>query len=77
MKIDNLSYEETLIELDKILKDLEGDDCSLNQSIDKFKQGILLYNHCNELLSKAEGEVKIILKDDSGNIRDEEFLMEG
>lgn len=77
MKIDNLSYEETLIELEKILRELEGDEYTLNESIDKFKKGISLYNHCDKLLSKAEGEVKIVLKDNKGNITDEEFLMEG
>ena len=77
MKIDNLSYEETLNELEEILKKLEDGESTLNDSIDKFKKGIALYNHCNELLSKAEGEVKIVLKDRDGETRDEEFLMEG
>lgn len=77
MKIDNLSYEETLVELEEILKELEDGDCTLSDSVDKFKVGIDLYNHCNELLTKAEGEVKIVLKDSSGQTSDEEFLMEG
>lgn len=77
MKIDNLSYEETLIELEKILKELEANECTLNESIDKFKKGISLYNHCNQLLSKAEGEVKIVLEDGNGNIIEEDFLVEG
>ena len=77
MKIDKLSYEETLTELEGILKELEDGHCTLNESVDKFKVGITLYNHCNELLSKAEGEVKIVLKDSNGETRDEEFLMEG
>lgn len=77
MKINKLSYEETLTELEKILKELEADECTLNDSVDKFKQGIALYNHCNELLNKAEGEVKIVLEDSEGNTKDEEFVMEG
>lgn len=77
MKINDLSYEETLAELENILKELEGDECTLNESIDKFKKGVSLYNYCNQLLSKAEGEVKIVLKDTNKNITDEEFFMEG
>lgn len=77
MKINKLSYEETLTELEKILKELEADECTLNDSVDKFKQGIALYNHCNELLNKAEGEVKIVLEDSEGNTKDEKFVMEG
>lgn len=76
MKIDNLSYEETITELENVLKELEADECTLSESVERFKRGITLYNHCNELLSKAEGDIKIILKDNNGNITDEEFLME-
>lgn len=77
MKIDDLSYEEAFMELEKILKELEADEFTLNKSIDKFKDGVSLYNHCNELLTKAEGEVKIVLEDHSGNTKDEDFLVEG
>lgn len=77
MEIDNLTYEETISELESILGDLEADKCTLNESIDKFKKGVSLYNHCNSLLSKAEGEIKILLKDDNGNMIDVEFPMEG
>ena len=77
MKIDNLSYEETLKELEEIIKELEDGESTLEANINKFKKGIDLYNHCNDLLTKVEGEVKIVLKDTNGSIKDEEFLMEG
>lgn len=77
MKIDDLSYEETLVQLESILKELEGEDSTLTESIDNFKKGVLLYNHCNKLLAKAEGDIKIVLRDNNGDITDEEFLVEG
>lgn len=77
MEINNLSYEEAVFKLEKILKDLENDDCTLNDSLNKFKKGIELYNYCNDLLSKADGEIKILLKDDGMNMKDVEFPMEG
>lgn len=77
MKIIDLTYEETISKLENILEDLEDDECTLNESVDKFKKGVALYNHCNNLLSKAEGEIKILLKDDNGNMVDVEFPMEG
>lgn len=77
MEINNLSYEEAVSKLEKILKDLENNDCTLNDSLNKFKKGIELYNYCNELLSKADGEIKILLKDDGMNMKDVEFPMEG
>lgn len=77
MENNNLSYEEAVSKLEKILKDLENDDCTLNDSLDKFKKGIEMYNYCNDLLSKAEGEIKILLRDDGMNIKEVEFPMEG
>lgn len=77
METNNLSYEEAVSKLEKILKDLENDDCTLNDSLDKFKKGIELYNYCNNLLSKAEGEIKILLRDDGMNMKEVEFPMEG
>lgn len=77
MEKNNLSYEEAVSKLEKILKDLENDDCTLIDSLDKFKKGIEMYNYCNDLLSKAEGEIKILLRDDGMNIKEVEFPMEG
>lgn len=72
----DLSYEEAIEKLNEILEDLEKDDCTLDQSIKKFKEGIKLYNYCNNLLSKAEGEVTLLLKDNLDEIEEVEFPME-
>lgn len=77
METNNLSYEEVVSKLEKILKELEEDDCTLKDSLDKFKKGIELYNYCNDLLSKADGEIKILLRDDGMNMTEVEFPMEG
>ncbi|CAK7015162.1 exodeoxyribonuclease VII small subunit [Tissierella sp. P1] len=77
MKNKDLTYEEAILKLESILKELEEENCTLNDSLDKFKKGMDIYNYCNELLSKAEGEIKILLKDDNGNMVDIEFPTEG
>ncbi|MBC8588432.1 exodeoxyribonuclease VII small subunit [Tissierellaceae bacterium BX21] len=51
-------------ELEKILVELEDDDCTLQESIEKFKKGIELYKYCNNILKAAEGEVKVLLGDE-------------
>lgn len=76
MEINELTYEDAISKLEDTLIDLEDNKSTLNESLEKFKLGIELYNHCNGLLSKAEGEIKILLKDDKGNIKEEEFPME-
>ena len=72
-----MTYEEAMEKLESILKDLEDGDCSLDESLEKYKEGVQLYKYCNELLTKAEGEIKILLEDDEGKIQDVEFPMEG
>lgn len=75
MEEKKLSYEEALQELEKILIDLEDDDCTLNESIEKFKKGIELYKYCNNILKAAEGEVKILLGDGE-SLREYDFFRE-
>ena len=77
MKNKDLTYENAILKLESILEELEDDSCTLDESIDKFKKGIELYKYCNNLLHKAEGEVKILLEDKEGNMIDIEFPMEG
>lgn len=76
MKKNDLTYEEAVKELEEILEDLEKENLSLNESLEKFKRGIVLYSHCNEILNNVEGEIKILLKDEEGNLDEEDFNME-
>lgn len=59
---NNLSYEEAIKELDKIIENLEN-KATLDETLNQYKKGIELYNYCNEILRKAEGEIKVIQKD--------------
>lgn len=70
----NLSYEEALMELELVIEKLERNECSLNESIETFKKGVELYKHCNNLLSNAEGEVKILLKDSEDSLAELNFF---
>ncbi len=76
MEIKNLSYEDAIIELENILEELELGDCTLDQSLEKYKKGILLHRHCNEILSAAEGQVKVLLADEKDILDELDFLRE-
>lgn len=76
MEENKLSYEEALAELENILEDLEGNNCSLKESMEKFKRGIELYKYCSDLLSKAEGEIKILLGDNKEALEEINFFRE-
>ena len=76
MEVKNLSYEDAIVEIEAILELLELGDLTLEQSLEKYKLGILLHRHCNEILSVAEGEVKVLLADDKDILDELNFLRE-
>lgn len=72
-----LTYEDAMEKLKSLLEVLEKDECTLEDSMNKFKEGINLYNHCNSLLNKAEGEITLILENERESIEEVKFPMEG
>lgn len=76
MDVSKLTYEDAMEELERIICFLEKGGYSLNEAMEKFKLGVALYKHCNTLLSKAEGEIKILLGDDEQVFKDLDLLRE-
>lgn len=76
MEISKLTYEEALNKLEELLVDLEDEDCTLKDSVDKFKVGMALYNHLSEILKKTEGDVKILLEEDKDALKEIDFIRE-
>ncbi|NLY44536.1 MAG: exodeoxyribonuclease VII small subunit [Tissierella sp.] len=76
MDVSKLSYEDAIKELEDIINFLEKDDYTLSDAMDKFKSGVEVYKHCNNLLSKAEGEIKILLGDEEQTFEDLNLLRE-
>lgn len=69
----NLSFEEAMKDLEDVVNELESGELTLDKSIEKFKKGIELSNHCNELLEDAEKTVSILIADADGNMKEEDF----
>lgn len=59
-KPENLSLEEALEELEKLVAQLEQGDLPLEQALKAFERGIALTRTCQESLAKAEQKVKIL-----------------
>ncbi len=72
-KKQSLSFEDAIIQLEKILSMLEDGNLSLDDSLAEFSKGVELYKYCYDLLNKAEGKVKIILDDGNTDIKEIEF----
>ena len=60
-KEKELNFEEALLELEKIVKDLESGNIPLDDAITKFNEAMVLAKNCNEKLEKANESVNKIL----------------
>ena len=58
--IKNLSYEETISELEKILTNVQDENISLDKIQKNYIKGHLLLKHCEELLQFFEQEINEI-----------------
>ena len=65
--IENMTFEQALDQLEKIVESLEQGNVPLDQSIAHYERGEALRNHCRKLLSAAEDRVEKIRLDNNGN----------
>lgn len=61
-KLENLSFEESLNELDTIVQNLEQGDIDLEESMALFERGLTLSKLSQNKLQAAEQKVKILLE---------------
>ena len=61
-KIENLSFEESLVELDTIVQNLERGDLDLEDSMALFERGLHLSQHNQEKLKSAKQQINILLE---------------
>ena len=63
----NLKYEQAVAELEEIVRRMEGDGLSLEESIAAYRRGSELLRHCREQLKDAESKIQVL---ESGELRD-------
>jgi exodeoxyribonuclease VII small subunit len=61
--VEELTYEEALVELEEIVSQLEGEQNPLEESIKLFERGQALASRCGVLLEAAELKVKQVVGD--------------
>jgi len=71
-KLENLTFEESLNELDTIVQSLEQGELSLEESMSLFERGLSLSQISQNKLQAAEQKVKILLEKD-GDIQLTDF----
>ena len=60
------TFESSLDELERIVRDLEQGDLSLEKSLELFEQGVKLSRDCQERLNEAERRIEILMRDNQG-----------
>ena len=63
-----MKFEEALKKLEKIVEDLEDGNLTLDDSLDKYEEGIKLSKLCAKRLEAAKKKVEILLKSDDGSV---------
>jgi exodeoxyribonuclease VII small subunit len=72
-KIENLSFEQALKELEAIVQNLESGDAPLEDSITAYEKGISLKNHCEKKLKEAQAKIEKISINNDGSVKLEPF----
>ncbi|MBZ0203911.1 MAG: exodeoxyribonuclease VII small subunit [Ignavibacteria bacterium] len=67
------SFEDSFKRLETILERLEGEDCSLEETINLYEEGLTLTKFCYDKLNNAELRIKEINKTTKGSAEIKEF----
>jgi exodeoxyribonuclease VII small subunit len=60
------SFESSLEELERIVRELEHGELPLERSLELFEQGVALSRECQERLNQAERRIEILMRDNKG-----------
>jgi len=60
----NVSFEQNLEQLERVVEELESGELELADSLDRFKQGIELSGKCREMLDQAQKTVESLIEAD-------------
>ena len=70
-----MSFEESILRLEDIVRALEEGKLSLDDSLSAFEEAIGLVKVCNEKLESAERKVKLLVESTDGTITEKPFDM--
>jgi len=69
VELEALSFEEAYARLEEIVRRLEGDDLTIEQSVELYEQGVALVRHCNARLDGAELRLSQLAPGPDGDLR--------
>lgn len=57
---ETIALEESLQKLEKIVQELEKGQLGLDESLERFENGVKLYQTCRQSLQEAEKKIKVL-----------------
>lgn len=72
---NNVCFEEALGKLELIVKQLERGELSLEESLDRFAEGMKLSKVCSTQLDQAEKKVDKIIQSQQGKIVEKQLTL--
>jgi len=76
-KKEKLNFEESLRELEDIVRQLERGEYSLDESIKAFQKGVALSKDLSKMLDDMEKKVSILFEGETGILKEENFIGTG
>ncbi|HLF67580.1 MAG TPA: exodeoxyribonuclease VII small subunit [Gammaproteobacteria bacterium] len=70
------NFEQSLAQLESIVKSMEGGELTLEQSLQQFEQGMKLSTDCQTALTQAEQKVELLIENAQGQLEPEPFYEE-
>ena len=73
--MEELNFEESMKKLEEIANELEKGNLSLDESVNKFEEGLKLSKKCSDFLNSAEKKITMLISD-GDEIKEENFIPE-
>ena len=75
MAENKMTFETALSRLEEIVRAMESGSAALDSSLALFEEGIGLVKFCTKALDTAEQKVKILQKDENGEMTEAPFAV--
>ena len=60
-KVEDLTFKEASVELERVVRQLEGGDLELEDALERYARGVELLRILRERLNNAEQKVQVLL----------------
>ncbi len=69
-----LTFEIASARLEEIVRMLEKGNLSLDDSLSLYEEGVSLVRFCNSALENAERKIKVLSKNENGEMTEKDFF---